>query len=1096
VTGANNSGFAGLVQLTSGILSVGSDNALGTGALTLNGGTIQSSAVVMIGNDFTIGGAVTVGGTSNLTFTGTGTATASNTLSVANTATTTFSGILSGLLAIAESAGRGNLVLSSANTYSGGTTLTSGTLTAGNDSALGTGALALNGGTLQSSMAVTLANTFTVGGLGSIGGSNALTLTGAGTLNSGASLIVTNSATTTLSGVLSGAGELDEMAATGMLILSAANTYTGATSITGGTLQLGVDNAVPSSSAVTVATGATFDLNNFNDSIGSLTDAGNVSLGSGSLNAGADNTSTTFSGILSGTGNVTKIGTGTWTLTGNNTYTGATTVMAGTLLVNGSQPGSNVMVASGATLGGSGTVGTITTAGTVSPGGSGTTGILQSGDTVFNAGSTFAVTLNGTTAGTGYDQLNVTGMVDLTASPTLTLTAGFSASTGDTFTILMSTAGIMGTFAGFANNSTITSGGQTFVVNYTNNAVTLTRTLTTTTTVVTSSANPSVFGQPITFTATVTPMAPATGTPTGLVTFEDGTVMLGTGILVNGVATFTTTTPLSLGGHSITAVYGGDNTFATSTSTPLTQTVNQASTTTTLSASSNPSGFGQMVTFTAIVTAVSPGAGIPTGTVTFSDGTTVLGTGTLNANGQATFQTSSLTLGTHSITAMYSGDTNFMASTSSVLAQAVLNASTTVVMSATNPSVFGQSVTFTATVTPTNGATGTPTGTVTFMEGNAALGNGTLINGVATFTSTTLGAGTHSITAIYSGDSNFASSASAPLAQTVDQASTTTTLTSSLNPSTSGQAVTFTATVSPIAPGAGTPTGTVTFMDGTTVLGTGTLSGGVATFQTTTLSVAAHQITAVYGGDTNFTGSTSTALTQTVNPSTSLTPSQKFVTQVYSDLLGRSPDPGGLTFWSSLIDNNQATHAQVALGIETSPEGRMDEVEALYEKLLGRQADPSGLSLAVGFLEAGGSYFQLEATLVGSPEYYQRAGGTNSGFLTSLYQDALGRAVDGTGQSLASQALANGTTNAMLADVVFTSQEGLQDLVQSLYSQYLHRSADSTGLSQSTAALQLRLQQQGQATKSTTGQQTEPAGSSVEQLISVLIGSDEYFGSV
>jgi autotransporter-associated beta strand protein len=1096
VSGADNSGFSGAVQLTSGTLSLGSDNALGTGALTLNGGTILSSAAVSIGNNFTVGGAVTVGGSNNLTFTGTGTATTSNPLTVANTATTTFSGMLDGLLAIVENAATANLVLSAANTYAGGTKLTAGTLIVGDDSALGTSVLTLNGGTLQSSTAVTLANTFLVGGGASIGGSNALTFTGAGTLNSGATLTIANTATTTFSGVLSGAGGLTEAAGTGTLILSAANTYTGATTVTSGTLQIGIDNAIPSSNAVSVASGATLDLNNFSDSIGSLAGAGNVNLGSGSLSTGANNTSTLFSGIISGSGGLTKTGTGTLTLSGNNTYTGATTVMAGTLLVNGSQQGSSVTVDSGATLGGAGMVGSVTASGAVSPGGPGTA-LLQSGNIVFNAGSTFAVTLNGTTAGTGYDQLLVLGTPDLTASPTLALSVSFVATVGDTFTILTSVNGIMGTFAGLPDNSTISSNGQTFRVNYTNTTITLTRTLADTTTIVTSSANPSVFGQPITFTATVTPVPPATGTPTGFVTFEDGTTMLGTGTLVNGVATFTTTTPLTLGTHSITAIYNGDSTFATSTSVALTQTVNQASTTTTLSSSINPSAVNQQVTFTATVTAVSPGAGVPTGTVTFSDGTTTLGTGTLNANGQATFQTSTLTQGTHSITATYSGDTNFITSTSSVLSQAVVNATTTVVSSSANPSVFGQSVTFTATVSPSLAGAGTPTGTVTFMDGNITLGTGTLSAGVATFTSTTLSTGTHSITAVYGGDSTFASSTSAALAQMVNQASTTTTLTSSLNPSTSGQAVTFTATVRATAPGAGTPTGTVTFMDGTLVLGTGTLSGGTATFQTTTLSVASHQIIAVYSGDTNFTGSTSAALTQTVNQATPTgTPNQRFVTQVYSDLLGRSPDPGGLTFWSSLIDRNQATRTQVALGIQTSPEGRMRQVETLFQKFLGRQADPTGLNLSTNFLNIGGSYFQLEAAIAGSSEYSQRAGGTINGFLTALYQDALGRAIDGVGQSLGSQALSSGTTNTMLAEVVFTSQEGLQDLVQSLYNEFLHRSADSVGLSQSTTALQMRVQQQQQSTNGTAGQQNNQVGASVDQLISVIVGSDEYFGRV
>src|SRR5205814_7346045 len=108
-----------------------------------------------------------------------------------------------------------------------------------------------------------------------------------------------------------------------------------------------------------------------------------------------------------------------------------------------------------------------------------------------------------------------------------------------------------------------------------------------TTTVVASSAPTSVFGQSLTFTATVS--SAAAGTPTGTVTFRDGANTLGTGTLsvVNGQdrATFSPGTPLAVGSHTITAVYGGDANFAGSTSAPLTQTVNKAATTTTAGAS-------------------------------------------------------------------------------------------------------------------------------------------------------------------------------------------------------------------------------------------------------------------------------------------------------------------------------------------------------------------------------------------------------------------------------------------------------------------------------------------------------------------------------
>lgn len=191
-----------------------------------------------------------------------------------------------------------------------------------------------------------------------------------------------------------------------------------------------------------------------------------------------------------------------------------------------------------------------------------------------------------------------------------------------------------------------------------------------------------------------------------------------------------------------------------------------------------------------------------------------------------------------------------------------LTATTTTVVSSANPSVYGQLVTFTTTV---SGSGGTPTGTVTFKDGGTTLGTGTLSAGRATYQTSALALGSHSITAVYGGDTNFATSTSSTVTQTVNQGSTTTAVASSTNPSVFGQQVTFTATILVTAPASGTPSGTVTFKDGGTTLGTGTLSAGSATYQTATLSGGGHTITAVYGGNTNFATSTSPGLTQTVD---------------------------------------------------------------------------------------------------------------------------------------------------------------------------------------------------------------------------------------
>ena len=440
---------------------------------------------------------------------------------------------------------------------------------------------------------------------------------------------------------------------------------------------------------------------------------------------------------------------------------------------------------------------------------------------------------------------------------------------------LSTTAGV--TTATFATSSlgsgshdiTAVYGGDTTFVNSTSPILVQTVSGAATATVA-SSANPSGQGQSVTFTATVS--SSSSGTPTGTVTFMDGSTTLGTGTLSTtaGVTTATfATSSLTLGSHTITAVYGGDSAFASATSPVLTQVVELASTTT-IASSANPSGSGQSVTFTATVNVT--GSGTPTGTVTFADGGTTLGTAAISTTAgvtTATFSTSSLSVGGHPITATYNGDSTFAGSTSPILTQSVQSATTTSVTSSVNPSSDGQGVTFTATVT--SSASGTPGGTLTFFDGGASIGNGTLdtTTGKWTLMTSSLSVGSHAITAVYAGDSNFAGSTSPTLTQVVNVStttSTTTTLGSSANPSGAGTTVTFTATVSPS--GSGTPTGTVTFMDGAATLGTGTLgtSGGqtTATFSTSSLATGSHNITAVYGGDSSFTGSTSGTLVQVV----------------------------------------------------------------------------------------------------------------------------------------------------------------------------------------------------------------------------------------
>jgi hypothetical protein len=189
--------------------------------------------------------------------------------------------------------------------------------------------------------------------------------------------------------------------------------------------------------------------------------------------------------------------------------------------------------------------------------------------------------------------------------------------------------------------------------------------------------------------------------------------------------------------------------------------------------------------------------------------------------------------------------------------------SSTAVTASTNPSVAGQSVTFTAMV---NAGSGTATGTVSFFDGGNPLGTVTLAGGSATLATSTLSVGVHGLTAIYGGAGVIGGSTGGPLTQSVDKAATTTSLVTSLTPAEPGQPVTFTATVSIMMPGAGGATGEVTFMDGNTVLGTGTLAAGQVSLTTSSLTTSTHPITAVYGGDGNFNASTSGVISQIVGP--------------------------------------------------------------------------------------------------------------------------------------------------------------------------------------------------------------------------------------
>ena len=381
-----------------------------------------------------------------------------------------------------------------------------------------------------------------------------------------------------------------------------------------------------------------------------------------------------------------------------------------------------------------------------------------------------------------------------------------------------------------------------------------------TTTTLVSSANPSTVGQAVTYTAAVGPAA-----ATGAITFKEGGVAIPgctKQTVASGTATTCTTTYSRAGWHSIIAVYSGDNSHATSTSPTLTQVIHGDPTTVTVASSLNPSTVGQNVTYTATVNPASA-----TGTVEFTtSGSPISGCAAkVVSSGSAKCTTTFSAAGGPWIRAVYSGDNTYATSTSANLTQTInKDATITALVSSANPSIVGQTVTYTATVSPA-----AATGAITFKEDGVAIPGctkKTIAPGTATTCTTTYSTvGWHSIIAVYSGDNTYSTSTSPTLTQVIHGDPTTVTLSSSLNPSTVGQAVTYTATVNPA-----TATGAVAFREaGTAVAGCSaqTIDSGKAKCSVADYANwGSYNITASYGGDSHYLGSTSSTSTQTVEP--------------------------------------------------------------------------------------------------------------------------------------------------------------------------------------------------------------------------------------
>nr|WP_237705685.1 Ig-like domain-containing protein [Pseudomonas mendocina] len=466
----------GATYVNAGTLSVSSDANLGSGAVNLAAGTtLAVTGATTIDNAIALAGDATVSTTAN----------------------TTLSGVISGAFTLTK-AGASTLTLSSTNTY-GATTVSAGTLNVASDSNLGSGTVTLAGG---STLAVTGATTI----------DNTITLSGNATVNTGAD--------TTLSGVISGSNNLTKSGAS-TLTLTGSNTFTGSTTVNAGTLSIASD-ANLGAGALNLANGTTLQIT------GSTTIDNALALtGVATINAGA---AATLSGVISGSGSLTKSGSGSLTLSASNTNLGNTTVAAGTLVVDGSTNNATT-VASGATLAGSGTLGgdvIVQSGGILSPGGAGVATLTVNGNLTLASGSTLALDINGTTAGTGYDRVVVNGTVDVSGAA-LAVTHGYAAGSGDSYTVIVNDAAdaVTGTFSGVSEGGKFNAAGNgteltTSYIGGSGNDLSLTAPIAPTVTSVSSSTANGTYkiGDVITVTVRFDGAVNVTGTPT--LTLETG----------------------------------------------------------------------------------------------------------------------------------------------------------------------------------------------------------------------------------------------------------------------------------------------------------------------------------------------------------------------------------------------------------------------------------------------------------------------------------------------------------------------------------------------------------------------------------------------
>ena len=479
----------------------------------------------------------------------------------------------------------------------------------------------------------------------------------------------------------------------------------------------------------------------------------------------------------------------------------------------------------------------------------------------------------------------------------------------------------------------------------------------------------SVFGGPATLTATVTG-----STPTGTVSFFEGQTLLGSATLVDGLATFVTSS-LSLGAHNISAIYSGNADNASAASVAFVHTVappgaGPAPTSTTIAASASYIAQGQSVTLTAFVNSGAPG--MP---VSFYSGNTLLGTANL-LNGQASLVVSSLPLGTSSIKAMYGGSPQSAPSASGTVAVSVsstLASTSTLLTASENRLLAGQILRLSARVA---GAAGL-SGFVAFYNGTTLLGVAELHDGLAAFEASGLVHGMASISAIYGGQGSNASSISQTVVVDVggNLISSAVTLASAATQIAQGQALTLTIGVS----GAANASGLVGIYNGTQLVATGTVANGQATVTVSGLLQGAVSLKAVYFGGQTLAGSMSGVVNVSVGPAVvtvvpttttlSVLPAQAVQGQsvaLTADVTGGVSANGMVKFYNGSVYLGEASVANIT--------------KLAYDangNVLERIVDPTGLALRTVYsYDARGSVLSVQDA---------------NGVLTEYVYDALGR---------------------------------------------------------------------------------------------------------